>query len=212
MSAIEETKTEVRVPKSPTAAAESASPITRALNFLSSVRFGVWLLVLLAAACMIGMLIVQQNVEGFDKYFAGLTPAQKVLYGKIGFFDIYHAWYFNGLLLLLSLHIVLASIYRFPSSWPYVSRKKLDAGAPWLRGQQQSANVRLQAATREEAVERVNAAMRKVHLKTTLSEKNGKTFVFGERGVINRLGAYAVHVALLTIFTGGFLTAQFGRT
>jgi cytochrome c biogenesis protein len=212
MSAIEETKTEVRVPKQPTAAAESASLITRALNLLSSVKFGVTLLMLLAAACMVGMLIVQQNVEGFDKYFAVLTPAQKVLYGKLGFFDIYHAWYFNGILLILSLNIVLASIDRFPSAWTYVSRKKLDAGAHWLRGQQQSESVRLHAATRDEAVGKINAAMRSVGLKTTVTEKSGKTYVFGERGVINRLGAYGVHVALLTIFTGGFLTAQFGRT
>src|ERR1043165_8736870 len=114
MSAIEETKTEVRVTKPPAAAGESASVVTRALNLLSSVRFGVVLLVLLAAACMAGMLIVQQNVDVFDKYFAGLTPAQKFLYGKLGFFDIYHAWYFNGLLLVLSLNIVLASIPPFP--------------------------------------------------------------------------------------------------
>jgi cytochrome c biogenesis protein len=212
MSAIEETKTEVRVPKSPAAATESASFITRALNLLSSVKFGVTLLMLLAGACMIGMLIVQQNVDGFDKYFAALTPAQKFLYGKLGFFDIYHVWYFNGLLLILSLNIVLASIDRFPSAWTYVSRKKLDAGAHWLRGQEQSASLRLKKGAREGAVERIKAAMRSAGLKTTVTEKNGKTFVFGERGVINRLGAYAVHVALLTIFTGGFMTAQFGRT
>jgi cytochrome c biogenesis protein len=212
MSAIDETKTEVRVPQQPTAAVESASLITRALNLLSSVKFGVILLVLLAAACMVGMLIVQQNVDGFDKYFAAITPAQKALYGKLGFFDIYHAWYFNGILLILSLNIVLASIDRFPSAWTYVSRKKLDAGAHWLRGQQQSGSVRLRAATRDEAVAKIETAMRTVGLKTIVTEKSGKTFVFGERGVINRLGAYGVHVALLTIFTGGFLTAQFGRT
>lgn len=212
MSAIEETKTEVRVPKTPAAAAESASFITRSLNLLSSVRFGVTLLMLLALACMVGMLIVQQNVDGFDKYFANLTPAQKFLYGKLGFFDIYHVWYFNGLLLVLSLNIVLASIDRFPSAWTYVARKKLDAGAHWLRGQEQSASLRLDASTREDAVERIRAAMESVRLRTTVTEKNGKTYVFGERGVANRLGAYAVHVALLTIFTGGFLTAQFGRT
>jgi cytochrome c biogenesis protein len=212
MSAIEETKTEVRVPKTPSAAVESASVITRSLNLLSSVKFGVTLLMLLALACMIGMLIVQQNVDGFDKYFANLTPAQKFLYGKLGFFDIYHVWYFNGLLLILSLNIVLASIDRFPSAWTYLSRRKLDAGAHWLRGQEQSASLKLKAATLEEAVAKIKAAMGSVRLRTTVTEKNGKTYVFGERGVINRLGAYAVHVALLTIFTGGFLTAQFGRT
>ncbi|HEX8719224.1 MAG TPA: cytochrome c biogenesis protein ResB [Pyrinomonadaceae bacterium] len=208
MSAIEETKTEVRVQKAPAAAAAGPSFVTRALNLLSSVRFGVSLLVLLAAACMVGMVIVQQNVDGFDKYFAALTPAQKFLYGKLGFFDIYHAWYFNAILLVLSLNIVLASIDRFPSAWTYVSRKKLDASAHWLRGQEQSATVRLAAARRDEAAGLTAEAFRAAHLKPVVTEKKGKTYVFGERGAWNRLGAYAVHVALLTIFTGGFLTAM----
>lgn len=212
MSAIEETKTEVHVPKPPTAAVESASFITRALNLLSSVKFGVILLVLLATASMVGMLIVQKNVvPDFEKYYAALTPAQKYLYDKLSFFDIYHAWYFNALLLVLSLNIVLASIDRFPSAWTYVSRKKLDAGAHWLRGQEQSASIKFREETREDVVGKVSTAMRSVGLKTKVTEKNGKTYVFGERGVLNRLGAYGVHVALLTIFTGGFLTGQFAR-
>ncbi len=213
MSAIEETKTEVRVQPS-AAAARAAGPsfVTRALNLLSSVRFGVSLLVLLAVACMIGMVIVQQNVDGFDKYFAALTPAQKFLYGKLGFFDIYHAWYFNALLLVLSLNIVLASIDRFPGAWTYISRKKLDASAHWLRGQEQSAGFAAAGESREEVAGNIAAAFRAEKLKPTVTEKAGKTYVFGERGAWNRLGAYAVHVALLTIFFGGFMTAQFGRT
>ena len=212
MSAIEESKTEVRLPQAP-ASAEGPSVVTRALNLLSSVRFGVILLVLLAAACMVGMIIVQQNVEGFDKYFADLTPAQKFLYGKLGFFDIYHAWYFNGLLLVLSLNIVLASIDRFPSAWTYISRKKLDASAHWLRGQEQSATLKLtQVESRDAALAHVSAAFKANRLKPRVTEKKGKSFVFGERGSWNRLGAYAVHVALLTIFFGGFLTAQFGKS
>src|SRR3954471_6383043 len=160
MSAIEETKTEVRMQKPPTAAAESASIVTRALNFLSSVRFGVWLLVLLAAACMVGMLIVQQNVEGFDKYFAGLTPAQKVLYGKLGFFDIYHAWYFNGLLLILSLNIILSSIDNLPKAWTFISRPKLEASLHWLGGQEQHAALVVEDDDSERVANRVSAACR----------------------------------------------------
>ncbi|PYS97725.1 MAG: hypothetical protein DMF65_10965 [Acidobacteria bacterium] len=211
MSAVEETKTQVRVPKAQAAQAQP-SVVTRALNLLSSVRFGVTLLVMLAVASMIGMLIVQQNVEGFDKYFANLTPAQKFLYGKLGFFDIYHSWYFDLILLVLSLNIVLASIDRFPSAWTYVKKKKLDASAHWLRGQEQSAEIHLEAASRDEAVGKIKEAFRTSRMKATVTEKNGKTFVFGERGTWNRLGAYAVHVALLTIFFGAFLTSQFGRT
>jgi cytochrome c biogenesis protein len=181
----------------------------RTLDLLSSVKFGVTLLMLLAGACMIGMLVMQQNVDGFDKYFAALTPAQKFLYGKLGIFDIYHAWYFNTLLLVLSLNIVLASIDRIPGAWTFISRKKLDASAHWLRGQEPSATVSLRAASLEEAVSRVSGAFGEARLKTVVTEKKGKTYVFGERGAWNRLGAYAVHVALLTIFLGGFLTSMF---
>jgi cytochrome c biogenesis protein len=184
----------------------------RTLDLLSSVRFGVILLVMLAAACMVGMLIMQQNVEGFDKYFAALTPASRFLYGKLGVFDIYHAWYFNALLLILSLNIVLASIDRFPGAWTFISSKKLDASARWLSGQKPSATLSLRAANLEEAVARVVGAFSGSRMKTVVTEKKGKTYVFGERGAWNRLGAYAVHVALLTIFTGGFLTASFSIT
>ncbi|HVF55447.1 MAG TPA: cytochrome c biogenesis protein ResB [Pyrinomonadaceae bacterium] len=210
MSAIEESKSEISVQKAPAKAA-SPSVVTRLLNLLSSVRFGVTLLVLLVIASMIGMVIMQQNVEGFDKYYAELTPASKLLLGKLGFFDIYHVWYFNALLLVLSLNIVLASIDRFPLAWTYISRKKLDASAHWLKGQEQHAAIELEDESRAAVAGKTAAAFKSVSLKPRVTEKNGKTFVFGERGALNRLGAYAVHVSLLTIFLGGFLTAQFGR-
>ncbi|MBA2380412.1 MAG: hypothetical protein H0V76_12645, partial [Blastocatellia bacterium] len=37
----------------------------RAVRFLSSVRFGISMLILLVVLSMIGMLIIQQNVNGF---------------------------------------------------------------------------------------------------------------------------------------------------
>ena len=74
-----------------------ASTINRLLDLLCSVRFGIVLLVLLGLACMLGMLVMQQSVDGFDRYFADLTPAQKLVYSSLGLFDIYHSWYFNAL-------------------------------------------------------------------------------------------------------------------
>jgi cytochrome c biogenesis protein len=53
--------------------------------------------------------------------------------------------------------------------------------------------------------------LRGAGLRATVTEKQGRAYVFGERGAWNRMGYLAVHVALLTIFTGGFLTAQFSR-
>ena len=212
MSAIEENKTAPNTISQPGTKAKPEVPIlNRLLNFLSSVRFGVSLLILLVIASMIGMLVMQQNVEGFDKYFAELTPSQKLVGSTLGFFDIYHSWYFNTLLLVLSLNIVLASIDRFPKAWTFISRKKLDASRHWLKGQEQHAELTMAGESQSALAERISTAARRLGFKTTVTEKGGRTFVFSERGTWNRLGAYAVHVALLTIFFGGFMTAQFSR-
>ena len=124
MSATEETIKGIAANKTRT---KSTPLVNRILNFLSSVRFGVVLLCILVILSMTGMLIIQQNVNGFDAYFASLTPAEKTVYGALGLFDIYHTWYFNFLLLVLSLNIVLASIDRFPAAWSYVRNRNLSA-------------------------------------------------------------------------------------
>jgi len=207
MSAIRETQT--KVVTKPVALSGVG---TRAMDLLSSVRFGVVLLVLLAGACMVGMLIMQVNMDGFDKYYAALTPSQQLLYGGLGFFDIYHTWYFNVMLLVLSLNIILSSIDHLPGAWTFISRKKLDASAPWLAGQEQHAALTVEGESAGAVAERTAAAARALGLKARVSEKGGVSFVFAERGAWNRLGAYAVHVGLLVIFVGGFMTARFGHT
>jgi cytochrome c biogenesis protein len=88
-------------------ATPAAQPVfTRILKFLSSVRLGVTLLIILSVLSMVGMLIMQQNVEGFDHYYATLKPSQKIVYGRLGLFDIYHSWYFNLLMLFLAITLV----------------------------------------------------------------------------------------------------------
>src|SRR5688572_20411394 len=223
MSAAEETIKASDAPKT------SAPIFDRGLDFLSSVRFGVVMLCSLVVLSMIGMLIVQQNVDGFDTYYASLTPAERIVFGRLGFFDIYHSWYFNLLLLVLSLNIVLASIDRFPSAWAYIKSPKLTATRDWLLGQKEHAI--LETGIEEHAViETVKKVFEKHGLKAKISTKenveyaiddDGKklfdqtirstnVFVFGEKGRINRLGAYIVHVALLTLFLGHFVALQTG--
>lgn len=188
------------------------SIVTKFLRFISSVRLGVVLLCLLALACVAGMLIMQQTVDGFENYYAALTPSQRFLYGRLGLFNIYHVWYFNALLCLLSLNIILASIDRFPKTWKFVSKPQIVVPIRWLRAQEQSATFD-SAESKEMISSKAETMFRSFGWRRILvSSKGDQTFVLAQRGVWNRLGAYPVHVALLTIFTGGFLTAELGTT
>ena len=189
---------------------KTAPIVNRILDFLSSVRFGVVLLCILVALSIVGMVVLQQNVQGFDAYFVSLTPAEKYVFGALGIFDIYHSWYFNVLLLVLSLNIVLASIDRFPSAWSYIVKPKTTATRPWLLARKENATFTIDAASEIEASSQLAAVLRESGFKTTVTEKAGVTTVFGESGKWNRIGAYIVHVALLTLFLGHFVALQTG--
>ncbi|MEP6923808.1 MAG: cytochrome c biogenesis protein ResB [Pyrinomonadaceae bacterium] len=183
---------------------------TRFIKFISSVKFGVTQIILVALLSLIGMLIMQQNVEGFDHYYAALKPAQKLVYGRLGLFDIYHTWYFNALLIVLAINIVLASIERAPKTWKIVRNRKLTASRRWLLAQKTSQRVEFQAPNLIAATEKARRAMRVAGVKAKITETSDAICLFGERGAWNRLGYLMIHVGFLMILTGGFLTTQFG--
>ncbi len=204
--------------------------LNKSLDFLSSVKFGVFQLCVLVVLSIIGMLIVQQNVQGFDSYYISLTPAEKLVFGYLGFFDIYHSWYYNVLLLLLSLNIVLASIDRFPTAWKYLVEPKLTATREWLANQKSTAALTMDTSDETEVVDRITKAFEAHGMKPVVTQANTmeygvddqgrkdfsvvknrtSTVVFGQTGRINRLGAYIVHVFLLTLFLGHFVSLQTG--
>jgi cytochrome c biogenesis protein len=191
-------------------AAPSIPILNRFLDYISSVRFGIILLCILVVLSMIGMLIMQQEVEKFDVYYASLMPAEKVVMGKLGIFDIYHSWYYNFLLLILSLNIVLASIDRFPSAWSYIVNPKLHGTRGWLLNRKNHFAMKADAGNETSIAEAVSGVFARQGFRTIVSEWNGATFVFGQRGKWNRIGAYIVHAALLVLFMGYFVALQTG--
>ncbi len=241
---------------------QSESIIDKVLKVLSSVRFGLIMLSLLLLCSMLGMLIMQVEVEGFLEYFAKLTPAQKLIYTKLDLNNIYHSWYFTGLLAITALNIILASIDRFPTAWQYIINPKLKASPNFINAQtftleankQERAEVlAAQIASNWQNHRTIKSATNGARLTVglgsvlffssiyllfehtvifwlvsalliasviffifyalrfdiSISEDNGRRTVFGQLNAWNRLGAYSVHVALLTIFVGGMLTAKF---
>lgn len=199
------------------------------LGVLSSVRFGVILLCILTFLSIVGMVVIQQNVEGFDAYYASKTPAERYVYGLLGLFDVYYTWYYNGLLGLLSLNIVLASIDRFPAAWNYIRHPKLNATRGFLSRQQVSESLEV-AGPQDETSEAIENALRANGFSAATTsnetttygtdenglkdfsrvEKRSSLVVFGERGKWNRLGAYIVHVFLLMLFLGHFVAHETG--
>lgn len=188
---------------------KSESLVDKVLSVLSSVRFGIIMLAILLVCSMIGMLIMQVEVEDFPQYYAKLTPAQQLIYTKLNLFNIYHSRYFTFLLAITALNIILASIDRFPTAWQYVVKPKLTASANFIRAQMFNQEIATDSDSKDFA-EKVRAAWKTHGFRARISDDGKRITVFAQRNVWNRLGAYMVHVALMFIFVGGFLTNQLG--
>jgi cytochrome c biogenesis protein len=188
---------------------QDESVIDKILKLLSSVRFGLVMLSLLLICSMLGMLIMQVEVEGFQEYFAKLTPAQRLVYTKLDLNNIYHSKFFTFLLAITALNIILASIDRFPTAWQYIVNPKLKASPNFIRAQMFTSELETHQSAKEFA-DKIKAIWSRRGFRARISEENNRITVFAERSAWNRLGAYFVHVALLTIFVGGFMTNQLG--
>jgi cytochrome c biogenesis protein len=262
-------ETEVSTKGEPTAVVanvrtkKSESLVDKVLGVLSSVRFGIIMLSIVLICCMIGMFIMQVEVEDFPQYYAKLTPAQRTIYGKLDLFNIYHSKLFTLLLAITALNIILASIDRFPTAWQYVVKPKLKASPNFIRAQTFNHEANLKGddqslvpqiistwRNQKEITSAVNVArltagfilgllfislygliehsatfwilfipcvaasvlflVKGLRFDVRVSEENGRKTIFGQMNSWNRLGAYIVHVALMFIFVGGFLTSQYG--
>lgn len=238
MSTKVESKTQIASAGSPSEAQEKTtskrkeeSGLDKFLKFLSSVKFGIAQLVLLMIFSMLGTFIVQQGTSDFDKFYNALTPSEASLYEKLGFFDIYHVWYFNLLLITLSLNIILASIDRAPGHWHFFNRPKVAINENYARYQPWHAHFKLTGASLDTVVKQLGEHAHTVlmprwtalfgplakplsrlsSLRWRVTAEDAGTSIFVERGVWNRLAFCAVHVALLTILVGWFVGNKWGH-
>ena len=74
-------------------------------KFFSSVKLAVVLLIILAIVSVIGTLI-QQN-EPPEKYLLEYSQSTVQLFEMLGFFDLYHTWWFVLLLFLLTANLTV---------------------------------------------------------------------------------------------------------
>jgi cytochrome c biogenesis protein len=225
MSAVEELLKPERV-----SAVPKAPALNRFIDYVSTVRFGIILLCTLVVFSIVGMVVMQQDVEGFEAYYASLTPAEQILGSRLAIFDIYHSWYYSFLLLILSLNIVLASIDHFPDSWKFISKPKLWGTKDWLLSRTRSKLFHIDDSSPAKIAEAIKRVFDSAGFKAQINQieniyypidaagnkdfsqiqKENNYYVFGESGKWNRIGAYIVHVALLTLFLGYFVANQTG--
>lgn len=192
--------------------ADSRSFVHKLWQTVASIKTGVVLLILVVILSAVGTVILQRPATDPDEMQNAYSPHVLHLLDAVGLTDVFHAWWFLGLMILVSLSIVAASVDRFPNAWRYFSRpyKYPDEGFRRASRPQKTlpiADEESGLVAAERALHSMGFKPERVIPKDDREEHFG---IFAERHRISELAVYIVHASLLLIFFGTIVDGLWG--
>ncbi|MFP4475796.1 MAG: cytochrome c biogenesis protein ResB [Desulfatibacillaceae bacterium] len=178
------------------------------VKFFASVRLTVALLLILAATSVIGTLIPQNQSQRF--YFEEYGEFLYRLFSFLDFFDMYRSWWFQVILALVAVNLLVCSFQRLPSTWRVVKKKPTKFNRALFERADTKFSYRSRMSA-EEAEAGIVALFGKSRLGRPVVEKTEQGFtIFSDQGRWTRLGPYIVHTGFLLILVGGLVGSIFG--
>jgi len=176
-------------------------------DFFSSVKLTVVVLLSLAATSIIGTLVPQN--EDPAQYYQAFGEVWYRIFHILDIFDMYHSWWFQFLLLLITVNVIVCSIDRLSATWKIVFAKNPSFHA--ARFQRLSQQEAFQSDRSREKLESMLAPIVARNFSYSTVEKTNKsTFIFAEKDRWTRLGVYAVHLSVVLLLMGGLIGSIFG--
>jgi cytochrome c biogenesis protein len=179
---------------------------------IASIETGVVLLILVVILSAVGSIILQRPVTKPEEMQSAYSPQVLRLLDAAGLTDVFHSWWFLGLVFLVSLCIVAASVDRFPSRWRYFScpYKYPDEGFRRALHAQKSLPLANKEAGEEISLEAAERALQARGFNPERVARQDRFAVFAERHRISELAVFLVHSSLLLIFFGTIVDGLWG--
>lgn len=185
----------------------AASPINKIWDIFASVKLTVVLLLSLAATSIIGTLIPQnEDPAAYFKAFGGYLYR---LFDVLGLFNMYYSWWFQMLLVLLTINIIVCSIDRMSANRRILFVKKPSLNLSRYR------NIKpKESFEKKQSPENLKETYQKQisrHYRYSRTEATERGFaILGEKGRWTRFGVYTVHFSVILLLIGALIGSIFG--
>jgi len=176
-------------------------------KFFSSVKLAVVLLIILAVVSVIGT-VIQQN-QPPEEYLREYSLETVQLFEALGFFDLYHTWWFVLLLLLFTANLTICTLERFPGVWKAVNAplRQLEEDGFKVLPYKKEIAIKGGADKAEAAVLKALGSKR---YRPLVTKEQGATQIASQKGAYTRLGYIVTHISIILIFVGALMGAFFG--
>ncbi|MEK3885940.1 cytochrome c biogenesis protein ResB [Bacillus sp. FSL K6-3431] len=178
--------------------------IDKVWNFFSSVKVGIWLIVITLIASSLGTFLPQvmyipgnadPSVYYSEKFGIGGT-----IYYILRLHDMYSSWWYLLLIASIGVSLVICSIDRVFPLYRALKNQKVSRHEGFLKRQRLFTRVESDSQT-DADFEQVKANLEKKRYK--VREENGN--ILAEKGRFSRWGPYVNHIGLIIFLIGGML-------
>jgi cytochrome c biogenesis protein len=179
--------------------------IANTVELLSSMRFAISLLTLIAIASVIGT-VLKQN-EPLPNYVNQFGPFWFEVFGKVGLYAVYSAWWFLLIMAFLVVSTSLCIVRNAPKMLADMRSWRDNVREQSLRNFHHKAEWRTaqpQKAFTQELINRIAAHGYQVKA----FEKGSATLLAAKRGAGNKWGYIFAHSAIVIICIGGLLDSD----
>lgn len=181
------------------------SIVDKIWNFFSSVKVGVWLIVLALIASAIGTIFPQEqyipaNAVSRDPaiFYEDTYGIFGQIYYQLGFYHLYSSWWYMLLIALIGISLVICSIDRFVPLYKALKTQKAKRHETFLNRQRlysESENIT------DEEKQQIVASLKKQRYKV----REEKGHILAEKGRFSRWGPYVNHIGLIIILIAAIL-------
>ncbi|GGK06431.1 cytochrome c biogenesis protein [Lentibacillus kapialis] len=181
------------------------SIVDKTWNFFSSVKVGVWLIVLALIASGIGTIFPQEQYipeaatsRDPSIYYEAQYGILGQIYYQLGFHNLYSSWWYMLLIALIGISLVICSIDRFVPLYKALKRQRPRRHTQFLKRQRLfSETDDVTDDEKEKMVSRLKKSRYKVY------EEKGH--IMAEKGRFSRWGPYVNHIGLIIVLIAALL-------
>jgi cytochrome c biogenesis protein ResB len=189
-------------------------PFKSIYRLLTSVRFALLLLGTVVVAALLGVIFPQaaDDVRAVPAAYDAFTQFQHGRYGvfttpmrQLGLFEVFHSYWFNGLLLLLLVSVAVCTANRIPPIVRNVRRPVRRVNDRYF----QNAHHRAEFATPADAGA-VARELRRRRYRVEETQRDGATYLFADRFSWAQYGTFLSHLSLILFMSGAIVTKIVG--
>jgi cytochrome c biogenesis protein len=178
------------------------SVVDKIWNFFSSVKVGVWLIVITLGASAVGTILPQEmyipNTMPASEYYADQYGWIGKLYYQLGFHNLYSSWWYLILIASIGVSLVICSLDRVIPLYKALKRQRVTRHEGFLKRQRVFGE---SPSLNQDEIEDIKQKL--IQKRYNVREENGN--LLAEKGRFSRWGPYVNHVGLIIFLFGAML-------